>query len=77
MGSGGKKTFKGSEQIKKKKTVKNFFRRGDFTPFMRKSFQIGDPFFPLLFPKDSENLKSWDIGLQEVGTKRHLNGENK
>ena len=60
-----------------KKSVKNFFRRGDFTPFMSKSFQIWDHFFPLLFPKDSENLKSLDIGLWEVGAKRRLNGVNK
>ena len=57
-----------------KKICKNLFRRGDFTPFMRKSFQIWDHFFPLLFPKDSENLKSLDIGLREVGEKRPLNG---
>ena len=25
---------------------------------------------PLLFPNDSENLKSLDIGLQEVGAER-------
>ena len=34
--------------------------RCDFTPFMNKSFQIWDNFFPLLFPKDSENLKRWE-----------------
>ena len=34
-------------------------------------------FFSLLFPKDSENLKRFDIGLQEVGAKRCLNGVNK
>ena len=47
--------------------------RGDFTPFMSKSFQIWDHFFPLLFPEDSENLKSLGIGLREVGAKRPLN----
>ena len=41
------------------------------------SFQIWDHFFPLLFPKDSENLKSLDIGLWEVRAKRRLNGVNK
>ena len=41
---------------------------------MSNSFQIGDHFFSLLFPKDSENLKSLDIGLWEVGAKRRLNG---
>ena len=50
-----------------KKSVKNFFRRGDFTPFMSKSFPIWDNFFPLFFPKNSENLKSLVIGLWEVG----------
>ena len=42
--------------------------------FMSKSFQIWDHFFPLLFPKDSKNLKSLDIGLREVGAKRLVNG---
>ena len=46
-------------------------------PFMSKSFQIGDHFFPLLFPKDSENFKSFDIGFWEVGAQRRLNGVNK
>ena len=41
----------------------------DFTPFMSKSFQIWDYFFPLLFPKDSKNLKSLDIGFGKVGAK--------
>ena len=54
-----------------------FFLHGDFTPFMSKSAQIWDHFFPLLFPKDSENPKSLDIGLWEVGAKRYLNGMNK
>ena len=68
----GKRTFKRSEQVKK--SEKNFFCCGAFTPFMSKSFQIWDHFFPLLFPKDSENLKSLDIWLREVGAKRPLNG---
>ena len=41
--------------------------RGDFTPFMSKSFQIQDPFFSLLSPKDSQNLNFLDIILWEVG----------
>ena len=41
--------------------------RVNFTPFMSKSFQIWDQFFPLLFPKDSKNLKSLNIVLREVG----------
>ena len=55
----------------------NIFGGGHFTPFISKSFQILDHFFPILFPKDSENLTSLDIGLWEVGSKRHLNGVNK
>ena len=58
----------------KKKSLKIFFHCGHFTPLMSKSFQILDPFVPLLFPKHSENLKSLDIGLWELGTKRPLNG---
>ena len=38
---GGKKTFKLSEQRKKKKKIcKNFFRRGDFRPYLSKNVQI-------------------------------------
>ena len=37
-------------------------------------FQMLDHFFPLLFPKDSESLKIFDIRLREVGAKRPLNG---
>ena len=36
-----------------------------------------DHFFPLLFPKDSESLKIFDIRLREVGAKRPLNGTSK
>ena len=36
-----------------------------------------DHFFPFLFPKDLENLKSLDIGLGEVGAKRRINRVNK
>ena len=36
-----------------------------------------DHFFPLLFAKDSESLKIFDIQLWEVGTKRLLNGTSK
>ena len=72
-GSGGKKML---NRVKKNnKNVKDFFFcRGDFTSFMSKSYQIWDPSFLLLFPKDSENLKSLDIGLRKVGAKRPLNG---
>ena len=51
--------------------------RGDFRPFPNKSVQMLDHFFPLLFPKDSESLKIFDIGLREVGAKRPLNGTSK
>jgi hypothetical protein len=47
--------------------------RGDFTPFMSKSVQRWDHFFPLEVPKDSKNLKSLNIGLLEMGAKRPLN----
>ena len=43
--------------------------RGDFRPFPNKNFQMLDRFFPLLFPKDSEALKIFDIRLREVGEK--------
>ena len=48
-GQVGKKTFKRSEQMKKKSVKKKC--RGDFTPFMSKSFQIWNHFFPILFPR--------------------------
>ena len=51
--------------------------RGDFRPLPNKNIQILDHFFPLLFPKDSESLKIFDIRLREVGAKRPLNGTSK
>ena len=61
-----------------KKSFKNFFfRRSDFTPFMRQVFKSETTSFHYFSPKDSENLKSLDIGLREVGVKRRLNGVNK
>ena len=36
-----------------------------------------DHFFPLLFPKDSESLKIFDIRFWELGAKRPLNGTSK
>ena len=45
---------------------KTNFLRGNFTPFIRKSFQIWDHFFPLLFPKDSKSLKWTSGGRQKV-----------
>ena len=51
--------------------------RGDFRPFPNKNVQMLAHFFPLLFPKDSESLKIFDIRLQEVGAKRPLNGTSK
>ena len=40
---------------------------GYLKPFTSKSSQIWDHFFTSLFPMDSENLKSLDIKLREVG----------
>ena len=56
---------------------KNFFLCGNLTPFICKSFQIWDNFFPFLFPKDFGNLKSFNIGLWEVGVSKPLNEVNK
>ena len=44
--------------------------RSNFTPFMSKSFQIWDYFIPLLFHKDSKNLKTfWHWILGNLGKK--------
>ena len=51
----------------------NFFLRGDLRPLPNKKFQFGDHFFSALFHKDSENLKTLDIRLQEVGENRPQN----
>ena len=66
LGSWGKKTFKWylKREPLKNKSVKNFFRRGVFRPFLNKNVQIWDQFFPLLFPKNSESLKILDIRLR-------------
>ena len=46
-------------------------------PFMRKSFWSLDHYFQLIFPKESQNPNSLDIGIWEVGAKRLLNGVGK
>ena len=46
--------------------------RGNFTPFISKSVQTTS--FNYFSPKDSENLKSLDIGAREVEAERHLKG---
>ena len=51
--------------------------RGNFRSIPNKNVQMLDHFFPLLFPKDSESLKIFDIQLREVGAKRPLNGTSK
>ena len=74
----GENTFKQSGKTNKKSEEKKlFFCRGDFRPFLSKNVQIWDYFFPLLFPKDSEYLKSLDIGIQKVGAKSLFNKEEK
>ena len=77
LGSGGEKTFKWSEQRKKKIQKKNFFRRSNFRHFLSKNVHIWDPFSPLLFPKDSESLIFLYIWLRELGAKRCLNCTSK
>ena len=54
-----------------KKQKKNL--RRNFRPLPNKNVPIWDHFFPLLFPKDSECLKIFDIQIGEVGAKRRLN----
>ena len=49
-------------------TIK-LFLRGDFLPIMSKSIQIWDPFFPLVFPKESESLKFWTSKFGKSGKK--------
>ena len=62
---------------KAKSATKQKKVRGNFRPLSNKNVQMLDPFFPLLFPKDSESLKILDIRLREVGAKRPLNGTSK
>ena len=62
----------------KTKFVENstFFARRYYTLHEQKHW-FWDRFFPLVLPKDLENLKSLDIGLWEVGAQRRLNWVNK
>ena len=63
---------------KAKSAKKNyFFLFGNFRPLPNYFFEIWDPFFSLLFSRDSKSLKILDIRLQEVGAKRRLNGTSK
>ena len=75
LGSWGKMMFiqnLKSEQMKKKKIVKNFFRRGNFRPVLSKNVKIWDQ-----FSKDFESLVYLYILLWKVGAKRCLNGTSK
>ena len=61
---------------KKKKSVKknnNNNVGAIFHYFFSTNVQNWDHFFSLFVPRDSEYLKSFDIGLWEVGVKRPLN----
>ena len=51
--------------------------RKDYTPYISKSFQMRDHFFPLQFPKDSKSLIILDIQIWKVESKRLLNGTSK
>ena len=75
MGSKGKKTFKWSEQTKT--SVKFVFTLRQFYTHYKKKFSNLRHFLSITFPKDSENLKSLDIGFWEMGEKRLLNGVRK
>ena len=83
---GAKRALNGVRNTNTKKTLLStsksaqkptFFWAATLHPLLVKVFLIWDHFFPLLFPKDSKNLKILDIGLREVGTKRRLNRVNK
>ena len=62
------------EWTNKKIRKKRFFAAAILHPYFNKSSQIWDQVFPLLFPKDSKNLTSFDIELQEMGAKIPLKG---
>ena len=51
-----------------------FFCLAILYPLSAKVFKSETTSFHYFSPKDSENLKSLDIGLQEKGAKRRLNG---
>ena len=61
---------------KAKSAKKNFFLHGNFKPLPNKNVQMLDHFFLLLFPKDSESLKIFDIRLWEVGAKNPAHGRH-
>ena len=73
--SGGKKTFKMCEQIKIY-PWKPCNRRGDLSPLKAKVSNLR-PLLFITFPQGFQKFKSLDVGLEEVGTKRRLNGANK
>ena len=65
FGKWGKKQMSEKMSEKIKKICKNLFRRRNFSPFMRKSFQIWDHFFQLLFPRGfwmSKKIGYWTFG---------------
>ena len=71
-------------QYQKNPASKAKFTEKKKNKFLRRSYNIYEekfsnlrPFSSIIFPKDSENLKSLDIALREFGAKRRLNRVNK
>ena len=79
FGSGGKRLLSITSKVNKFLKTPYFFCccRGNLRQFLSKKFKIWDHSFSLLFPKNSESLKSVDIRLWDVGANRRLNGTSK
>ena len=77
MDLGTKRCLNKVNKWRRKKSIKPFFCRGNFAPFMNKSFQIWGHFFVLLFPNTFKNLKSLDMWLQEGGGKKTVKWSEK
>ena len=63
--------------VRKNSQKKKLFCAEILHPLWPKVFKSAITSFHYFSPKDSENLKSFDIGIWEVGTKRPLNGVRK
>ena len=66
--NGGKKTFKRSEQMRK--ILKKLFSLRRFYTLYEQKLSNMRPLISITFPMNSENIKSLDIELWEVGAKR-------
>ena len=65
----GKRPVKRSEQMRRKKSVKNFFCRGNCTQFLAKNFKSETISFHYFSPRTPNIYKAWTLDVGKWGQK--------